>query len=180
MIWRKSDGDAAEAEAVWRALGGGGDFREPEAFATRFVPISDVRRRAGVTDRGYEYSQRSRSASAVEWSVEAPDSLRSGSTLLVVVRRELEPFQSEPPYGFGFTETIRIEEGAKRGGRPSTVRAARLNRRLTPADDGSIAATELVASFRSVEELEAGALPTSTTESLLMLTRMARARGDAT
>ena len=36
-----------QAEAAWRMLGGGdGGFREPEEYATRFVPIPDARRRA--------------------------------------------------------------------------------------------------------------------------------------
>ena len=50
---QKVDGSTPDAEAAWRALGGRGKFgkAELERFQTRFVPIPDTRRKAGVMAR---------------------------------------------------------------------------------------------------------------------------------
>ena len=187
------EGDVADAEAVYKSLGGSGGFqqRDSEKYATRFVPIRDARRKAAVVDRGYEYAARTGMApSQVEWACEAPNLLRAtltsgASTSLLVLRRDLEPYDDEPPYGFGFTEVVRIVE-TRDGTAPPMLRTARLRRRLIPADDGSIEATEVISSFGTSADtssagVEASALPSdarplSTTTSSFRLTRRQPAR----
>jgi len=162
------EGDATEAEAAWRALGGAGDFRRAERYRTRFVPIPDARRRAGVADRGYEYSARS-GLDSVSWSSEQPDvlrvTIRGSRTELVVESRDVEAMQQEPPFAFGFSETVTIRSIG------TATRFARLSRRLTPSDDGAIDATERVATFASLDDACENVRPLSATTSQLRLTR---------
>lgn len=163
------DGDAGQAMFAWRALGGGGTFRKSERYTTRFVPIADVRRRASVVDRGFEYAARSGlAASEVAWSSEQPDVLRAGAYELIIEARDISPYEQAPPYAFGFAETVRVTERAER----RTELFARLSRRLTPREDGALDATERVATFASLEAAKAaGSRPTSATTSRLRLTR---------
>ena len=142
----------------------------PEEYATRFVPIPDSRRRAAVLDRGYEYAQRS--GDTIEWRVEEPDVLRakraassSSAIELRVVSREIEAYQAEPPYGFGFVEVVTlIEEEAP----ASAAAIARVSRRIAPSDDG-IDGTETVATYSTLEAMKRR--PTSTTRSQIRLRR---------
>ena len=74
-------------------------------------------RGACVLDRGFEYSQRSGlPPAAVTWSGDAPDRLSARMTTreaidIEVLTRDVRPFSPDPPYGFGFTEKLRIPSG---------------------------------------------------------------------
>jgi hypothetical protein len=190
---RRIEGDRAEAEATWRALGGGGVFGKRERYATRFIPIPDPRRKACVVDRGYEYAKRAGETRGVEWSAETPDVLRARDpthgagvdatrmTTIAVVRRDIEAFQSAPPYGFGYSELLRIMEGSSAEGQEGmsqeptslTVRAARLARRLAPTKDGeAIEGMEQVATYPTTDAAAAqDARPLSKITWSLRLTR---------
>eukprot|EP00967_Tisochrysis_lutea_P146216 scaffold275642_cov33-Tisochrysis_lutea.AAC.1 len=174
--WRVSrmvssvEGDVGQAETAWRALGGAGDFRKPEAHLTRFV--RSPRGQVGVvTDRGFEYAQRS--GSAVEWVVSQPDELQAGPVTLSVVQREIEPFQPEPPYGFGTTELYRISSpaGGLLGSGLNVQRAVKVARRYRPGDDG-IDILEIVKTYRVMDDIAGTEMPTSTTKSRLKLQRV--------
>ena len=178
---RRVEGNLNDAEYVWRALGGNAlnGFRTPESFEVQFIPIPDARRNAMVIDRGYEYAQRSGLPSpSVEWSAEQPDFLRArskveGSTSLLVVQRMIQPFEQEPPYGFGFSELIRISQESSGGSAAApNVKLARVIRRLVPTDD-SLEGTELISTYASEDEaaFSGGAKPTSRLSSSFRLTR---------
>jgi hypothetical protein len=185
--WRLSrlvssvEGDAGQAETAWRALGGCGDFRRPEEHLTRFVP--SPRGQIGVVaDRGWEYAQRT--GSQVEWSVSQPDELRAqtaaGLVRLAVVQRDIEPFQSDPSYGFGFgaSELLRVTSpaGGLMGKSVSLERAVKVSRRYRPSADG-IDVLEIVKTFRVLDGVAGTEMPTSLTKSRLKLQRPAADAG---
>ena len=172
------DGEVSEATTVWKALGGAGDLRRPERFAVRFIATPDTRRRACVLDRGFEYSQRSGlPPAAVTWSGDAPDRLSARMTTreaidIEVLTRDVRPFSPDPPYGFGFTEKLRIR--LQRDGEPTEITAT-LSRQLAPASDGAIEGSETLATFRSIYVSGSRvAAPSSTLTSRLRLTREPR------
>jgi hypothetical protein len=150
---RSVEGDRSDAISVWRDLGGRDTlaFRKEESFATRFVRIPDARRNAAVLDRGFEYTERTgEAASEIEWFPECPNRLLATprSTAIVVTRRDVMAMDTEPPFGFRYAEAMTIvEEGGNEGGTRRAVRTVRVERRLRPADDGSIRATEIVTSY---------------------------------
>lgn len=171
---RRVEGSTADAESAWRALGGRGTLREPERFLTRFVPIPDARRKAGVSDRAYEYAQRSGlPLGSIEWSREQPDILRvvteASVLMLTTVRREVDPYSKEPPYGLKFREVVLYLAGGD-----AAPRVLSLTRRLAPTGDGSISGMETVETFssRSDAEGDGTAKPTSTTTSRIRFTRV--------
>jgi hypothetical protein len=172
------EGSRIEAETTWRALGGRGELQKPESYAVRFVPNPDTRRNAAVEDRGYNYAQRSGVPMAsIDWSPEQPDLLTAavpsgGSTALLVVGRTVTPYESKPPFGFGFSEVVRITE-RRDASSPPTLRTAQLERNLAPASDGSIEGTEVVSSFAtgSDSEAEPSGRPISRAVSSLRWTR---------
>ena len=165
-------GDAGQAENVWRALGGDGDFRGPETYATRFVAPPEKREYefegktyAGVVlDRGFEFA--SRGAKDVVWDARTPGKLASSTTSLAVVERS-----SEPPAAAGFgssNELLRLTSGP-------FVRAARCQRRYRRAfaDDGErvVDGIELVKTYRVLDGVAGVEFPTSTTKSILRFAR---------
>jgi len=182
--WRLSrvvsgvEGDAGQAETAWRALGGSGSFLQPETHSVRF--IASPRGQIGVVaDRGFEYSQRT--GSPVEWAVARPDELRAstpgGAVTLDVVQRTIEPYQPEPPYGFGASELVRITSpaGGLMGSGVSLQRAVKVSRRYRPADDG-IDVLEIVKTYRVMDGVAGTEMPTSTTKSRLKLQRQGGGR----
>ena len=89
----------------------------------------------------------------------------SSAIELRVVSREIEAYQVEPPYGFGFVEVVKlIEEEAP----ASAAAIARVSRRIAPSDDG-IDGTETVATYNTLEAMKRR--PTSTTRSQIRLRR---------
>jgi hypothetical protein len=167
------EGDAGQAETAWRLLGGRGDFRKPEEHLVRFVP--SPRGQIGVVaDRGWEYAQRT--GSQVQWSVSQPDELHAqtaaGLVTLAVVQRNIEPFQSEPPYGFGASELFRVSSpaGGLLGNGVSLQRAIKVSRRYRPVADG-IDVLEIVKTYRVMDGVAGTEFPTSSTKSRLKLQR---------
>lgn len=167
------EGDAGQAETAWRVLGGHGDFRKPEEHMIRFVP-SRHGQVGVVADRGWEYAQRT--GAQVEWSIAQPDKLRArtaaGVVTLAVVQRDIEPFQQEPPYGFGTSELLRVTSpaGGLMGKGVSLERAIKVSRRYRPTADG-IDVLEIVKTYRVMDGVAGTEMPTSLTKSRLKLQR---------
>lgn len=184
------EGDAGQAEVVWRALGGKRSDdnrfarRTPEIYATRFVVPPDgvpntyifegENLQGTVIDRAFELASR---GDVTDVTSSATGRLVYGdgtsAVELVVVQRS-----SELPTAQGFgasNELIRITTTGGGGIFGRTERAARIQRRFRRSydNDGTsrvIEGIELVKSYRVLDGV-AGELPTSTTKSTLRLVR---------
>jgi hypothetical protein len=194
-------GDAGQAENVWRLLGGkrgdDGAFRKQtsETYQTRFIlPPEQIANKyffegeamtGVVLDRGFDLA--ARSGGEVSWDAKKPGMLTYGGNIaLTVVQRS-----SEPPGAQGFgssNELIRIDSG---GGIGQVQRAARVQRRFrrnfeAPSSSSSsseagassdtggsrvIEGIELVKTYRVLDGVAGVEFPTSTTKSVLRLVR---------
>jgi len=191
------DGDAGQASGAWRLLGGSGDIRKPEEYATRFIPQPsgsaaqsiiglDGRRYFGVIlDRGFEMDARVRGN--VKWDARAPNQLsyardeggRGSAAELAVVRRQVELPSEQNDKGWGSTELVRIATAADAGvfgGSFEIFYAAqkrvRWRRAVTDAGERVVEGLEIVKTFRVLDGVAGVEYPTSTTKSLIRLTRL--------
>jgi len=167
----QADGNVEQAETVWRALGGTGNFKQVESFLTKYIG-SDNDSSMIVLDRGFEIQQR-KGTDKVDWNVKDPNTLRyddSGAIELTTVQRIVEPVTEQ---GWGMNELYRITTPAALG--TSVVRAARVQRRFRRAynkgGDRLVEGLEIVKTYRVLDGIAGTEIPTSTTKSQIRLTR---------
>lgn len=133
------EGDAGQAELAWRTLGGTGDFKRVELFATNYILppkgssvkndyiVGNDQFYGVILDRGFETAARiSASLSTttddvslekIQWSIDEPDILQyeregvkdNGDIEVAVVQRKVE-IPTEK--GFGFNELYRVSSSA--------------------------------------------------------------------
>jgi len=133
------EGDAGQAELAWRILGGTGDFKKAESFATNYIlppqgsgvkndyrGVENDQFYGVVLDRGFEMAARTSaslsttpaaSLEKMRWSIGEPDILQyereggkdNGDIEVAVVQRKVE-MPSEK--GFGFNELYRVSSSA--------------------------------------------------------------------
>ena len=189
------EGDAFQAEGAWRLLGGTGSLRSPEAFQTRFIDTRQIgtnqpvvgldgRKYFGVVlDRGAELDARARGAS-VRWDPQQPNVLsyersaggRGSAAELKVVQRSVE-MPSESNKGWGSNELVRITTASDSVfGELKITYAARVQRRfrraLTESGDRVVEGLEVMKTYRVLDGVAGVEMPTSTTKSIIRLTRV--------
>jgi hypothetical protein len=185
------EGDEGQARGAWFDLGGSDNnaFRKPEVYLTRFVssPLGTTTDNGlgTVVDRAFEMQSRLTKPGvadgSLKWDVQAPDTLRYerraggglGPTELSVVQRSIELPSDK---GWGFDELVRVSSAAGGlFGTESLVRAARVKRRYRRAYDDAgervVEALEIVKTYRVLDGVAGVEMPTSTTKSMLRLTR---------
>lgn len=193
------EGDAFQAEGAWRLLGGyGSDIKAPEAYRMRYIEQPpdrpdgtrspgqslvglDGRNYFGVVlDRGFEMDQRVHGAT-VQWDARTPNALeyaraeggRGGAAAVRVVQRSVEPPDDK---GWGSNELLRITTTANVLGQPTDIiYAARVQRRfrraLTPEGERLVEGLEILKTYRVLDGIAGVEYPTSTTKSLIRMTR---------
>ena len=187
------EGDSPQAEGAWKLLGGSGSVRSPESYAVRFTPQPtggsqslvgiDGRRYFGVIfDRGFELSGRLRPGSRVSWDPRAPDVLeyeraeggRGAAAELRVIQRSTELPGDANAKGWGSNELVRIATTTI--GDLRIYYACRVQRRwrrgVTEAGERVVEGLEIVKTYRVLDGVAGVEFPTSTTKSLLRLTRV--------
>ena len=188
------EGDIGQAEIAWKLMGGTirtkNDFgNKVEDFQTRFIPAQSNFRnmdytfdgeiyRGVVLDRAYEISSRLSALSDVMydpivWDPQYPDSLsypRDGMTEITVVQRKIEiPTEK----GFGFNELSRITSSSTIGKVQRAVRVQRRYRRGYDQDGNRIVeGLEIMKTYRVLDGIAGIEMPTSTTKSQILLTKM--------
>ena len=182
------EGDEGQAMGAWKLLGGYGDIRSPESYAVRFMPQPEELRQpmtgldgktyfGVVLDRGFELDQRVHGAS-VQWDPRTPSALeysrneggRGSSAALRVMRRSIEGPDEK---GWGSDELYRITTTTSLLG--DITYAARVKRRyrraLTDSGERLVEGLEIMKTFRVLDGIAGVEFPTSTTKSVIKLTR---------
>jgi len=190
------EGDTAQAEGAWHLLGAPeGNIRQAEQYEVRFIDTRQVgssqvvtgldgRRYFGVVlDRGAELDARTRGAT-VKWDARTPNKLSyarkfesgAGSAAdLTVVQRSVELPNSDSK-GWGFNELIRITTNSGAGfGNLKITYASRVQRRfrrgLTESGERLVEGLEIMKTYRVLDGVAGVEFPTSTTKSIIKLTR---------
>jgi len=189
------EGDVGQARGAWRLLGGDGDFdaRQPETYEVQYL---DTRRAGSITgldgktyygmvlDRGSEIDARTHGAK-VAWDDRSPGTLSyertagglgSAAELRVVQRSVETPGPSSQ--GWGSNELIRVTTSSSTPllGEIKIDYAVRRLQRFKRADvteDGRrrVEGLEIVKTYRVLDGVAGIEYPTSTTKSVLKLTR---------
>ena len=189
------EGDVGQARGAWKLLGGDGDFdaRQPETYEVKFL---DTRRAGSITgldgrtyygmvlDRGFEMDSRTHGA-RVQWDDLKPGTLayeRSAGGLgsaaeLRVVQRSVET-PSQSSQGWGSNELVRVTTSSTQPllGEVKIDYAVRRLQRFKRGDiteDGRrrVEGLEIVKTYRVLDGVAGIEYPTSTTKSVLRLTR---------
>lgn len=190
------EGNSEQAREAWTALGGSkpklfGPDQFEEYLTRFFIPpfnhpqtytYNDSEAAGVARDRGFEILSRASSSRSVQWEVAHPNLLRYSQDgtnqqnryveLLVVQRKSEIPTSS----GFGFDELIRITSAAGGfipGGIEKVARVQRKYRRALNNATGAriVEGIELVKTFRVLDGVAGIEMPTSTTKSMLRMSR---------
>ena len=178
------EGDVYQAQTAWKTLGGPirnfGPQAPPERYELQFLPASDTH--YSVLDRKYELTSRLAAMAAangksittdtndvaVQWNSHQPNLLRVLNTELAVIQRSVIPPNPNQGIVAGGQELIRIADG------PFT-RAVQIKQRFRAGpsgDETSLEGLELIKTYRVLDGVAGTEFPTSTTKSLLKLTRI--------